>query len=189
VTYEDYPILDESCRRMRPCRSRRQKKPLTLTPDEYDKVQARLPQPYQTMPAVAMCLGLRVSEVLGLKWSDFDFDALTVTVQRGVVHGRIADTKTEASTDELPLDPAFAELLKEWQAQAPKSEAGWVFASYDGKPFHAAPIQQDYFRPAGRAVGLKVNWAGMHSATRIVRCWTHPGHPSECSRSSCGTLR
>jgi integrase len=30
-----------------------------------------------------------------------------------------------------------------------------VFASYDGKPFHAAPIQQDYFRPAGHAVGLK----------------------------------
>jgi integrase len=26
-------------------------------------------------------------EVLGLKWSDFDFDALTVIVQRGVVHG------------------------------------------------------------------------------------------------------
>jgi integrase len=135
--------------------TRRQKRPLILTPDEYEKVQARLPQPYQTMVAVAMCLGLRVSEVLGLKWSDFDFDALTVTVQRGVVHGRIADTKTEASTDELPLDPAFAELLKEWRTKAPESEAGWVFASYDGKPFHAAPIQQDYFRPAGYAVGLK----------------------------------
>ena len=49
----------------------------------------------------------------------------------------------------------FAELLKEWQERRPASEAGWVFASYDGKPFHAAPIQQDYFRPAGRAVGLK----------------------------------
>ena len=51
--------------------------------------------------------------------------------------------------------PSFAELLKEWQTKAPKSEAGWVFASYDGKPFHAAPIQQDYFRPAGHSIGLK----------------------------------
>jgi integrase len=85
--------------------TRRQKRPLILTPEEYEKVQSRLPQPYRTMAAVAMCLRLRVSEVLGLKWSDFDFDALTVTVQRGLVHGRIADTKTEASTDELPLDP------------------------------------------------------------------------------------
>lgn len=45
--------------------SRRQKRPLILTPDEYEKVQDRLPQPYRTMAAVAMCLGLRVSEVLG----------------------------------------------------------------------------------------------------------------------------
>jgi hypothetical protein len=84
-----------------------------------------------------------------------DFGALTVngTAWRGAWQDcRYED---EASTDELPLDPAFAELLKEWQTNAPESEAGWVFASYGGKPFHADPIQQDYFRPAGREVGLK----------------------------------
>jgi hypothetical protein len=59
------------------------------------------------------------------------------------------------SPAELPLDPAFVEVLEEWKAKAPASEAGWVFASYEGKPFHAAPIQQDYFRPAGHAIGLK----------------------------------
>jgi integrase len=83
--------------------TKRKKKPLILTPEDYEQVSNNLPQPYRTMAAVAMCLGLRVSEVLALKWTDFDFDGLTVTVQRGIVHGRVADTKTEYSTDDLPL--------------------------------------------------------------------------------------
>jgi integrase len=61
------------------------------------------------MVQLAMCLGLRVSEVLALKWSDFDFENLTLEVVRGVVHGRISDVKTEYSEDLLPLDGAFAE--------------------------------------------------------------------------------
>jgi hypothetical protein len=84
-------------------------------------------------------------------------------VQRGIVHGRVADTKTEYSTDDLPLDPGFAELLKDWQAIAPQSETGWVFVNpATGKPYHAAPIQQDYFRPAGQIAGLKGE-LGWHS--------------------------
>jgi integrase len=61
------------------------------------------------MVQVAMCLGLRVSEVLALKWSDFDFENLTLEVVRGLVHGRISDVKTEYGEDLLPLDSAFAD--------------------------------------------------------------------------------
>src|ERR1019366_2065549 len=32
-------------------------------------------------------------------------------VQQGVVKGRIGKVKTEASNDEIPLDPAFADVL------------------------------------------------------------------------------
>jgi hypothetical protein len=42
--------------------------------------------------------------------------------------------------DDLPLDSGFAELLKDWQASAPQSEAGWVFVNpAREKPYHAAP--------------------------------------------------
>jgi integrase len=149
--------------------TKRKKKPLILTPEDYEQVSNNLPQPYRTMAAVAMCLGLRVSEVLALKWTDFDFDGLTVTVQRGIVHGRVADTKTEYSTDDLPLHSGFAELLKDWQAIAPQSEAGWVFVNpATGKPYHAAPTQQDYFRPAGQIAGLKGE-LGWHSFRHSYR--------------------
>ena len=66
-----------------------------------------LEEPYRTMVIIAMCLGLRVSEILALKWSDFDFEEGTLMIARGTVHGRIGRVKTDYSEDEMPLDPAF----------------------------------------------------------------------------------
>jgi integrase len=50
-----------------------------------------------------------------LKWSDLDFDGLTLLVQRSIVHGRVADVKTEYSRDRVPLDPALAEMLLKYK--------------------------------------------------------------------------
>ncbi len=46
--------------------------------------------------------GLRVSEIVALKWEDFDFQELTLMVQRSIVHGRVGDVKTEYSRDSVP---------------------------------------------------------------------------------------
>jgi len=56
------------------------------------------------MVIVAQCLGLRVREIVGLQWGDFDFDEFTVLVQRSVVHGRVDELKTEYSKDYVPLE-------------------------------------------------------------------------------------
>jgi integrase len=63
-----------------------------------------LPEPYRTMVMVAQCMGLRISEILGLRWGDFDFEAHTFMVQR-LVGGRVDAVKTEYSKDYVPLDP------------------------------------------------------------------------------------
>jgi len=128
--------------------SKRQKKPLILTVEQYYIVLELLPQPYRTMAVVSQCLGLRAEEVLALHWADIDLERLVIRVSRAVVHGRIKTVKTEYSEDELPLDPDFASVLLDWRAQGPKSEL--VFPSHvTGRHFHASPIQQDYIRPAG----------------------------------------
>lgn len=135
--------------------TRRRRKPMIITPKQYTALQGELIDPYRKMVTVALSLGLRVSELLALKWSDFDFGLLTVRVERGVVNGRVSDTKTEGSTEELPLDESFAALVQEWQREAKPNEAGWIFANDStGKPFHASTIQQDYLRPAGLRIGL-----------------------------------
>jgi integrase len=70
------------------------------------------------MVTVAHYLGLRVSEILALQWGDFDFNDMTLLVQRSVVHGRVDEVKTEYSRDRVPMDEHLAELLLKWKRRS-----------------------------------------------------------------------
>ncbi|AXC13751.1 site-specific recombinase, phage integrase family [Acidisarcina polymorpha] len=134
--------------------SKRRKKPVVLTVDQYYLILSLLPEPYRTMVVVAQCTGLRAEEVLALEWDDIDFENLSMRIVRAVVHGRIKAVKTEYSEDELPLDPDFATALLEWKRKSadPTRFTGLelMFPSHvTGRHYHTAPAQQDYIRPAG----------------------------------------
>lgn len=109
-------------------------------------------QPMMTMIATCVCLGLRCSELCGLKWGDFDFDNLLVKVQRGVVEGVVDDVKTEESFAELPLDDTLVKYLLAWREITEyKADSDWVFA--DPKtggqmPLPGRSFQQNYLKPA-----------------------------------------
>jgi len=143
--------------------SKRRKRPIVLTVEQFYQILELLPQPYQTMVVVAQCTGLRAEEVLALEWQDIDFENLSMKVVRAVVHGRVKTVKTEYSEDELPLDPDFASILLDWKREANK-QARKILAdgatplpgselifpsSSTGRHYHTAPVQQDYIRPAG----------------------------------------
>jgi integrase len=150
--------------------SKRRKKPIILTVEQYFAVLELLPEPYRTMVVVAQCLGLRVSEILALQWTDVNFGELTMRVTRGVVDGVVDEVKTEYSEDDLPLDPDLALALLNWKERCPKSDEGWMFpSSVTGRCYHASPIQQDYIRPAGRKLGLgDIGW---HTFRHTYRSW------------------
>lgn len=133
--------------------SKRQRRPLVLTPGQFHELIEKLPDPYRTMALVAMCTGLRVSEVLALRWDHLNLSKGTLLVQHGVVNGRIGRVKTEASQDEIPLDGAFVEALIEWRNK--NTSTGLVFESpITGMCFHATTIQKDYLKPVGETMGL-----------------------------------
>ncbi len=50
-----------------------------------------------TLVLIALCFGLRVSEILGLRWTDFDFKRSTVPIQRWAVGKPLNKLKTEYS--------------------------------------------------------------------------------------------
>jgi len=135
--------------------ARRVKRPKVLTPEQCLQILNTLRQPYRTMVLVALCTGLRTGEFLALKWEDFDFDKLSVQVIRAVVRGIVDVTKTECSTDLLPLDPTFAAELLEWKKQCPPSADRWLFPSpRTGRPYEPGNIQQKVIRKAGDKLGI-----------------------------------
>jgi integrase len=137
--------------------SRRLKRPHVITPEKFQELIAILEEPYRTMVIVAICTGLRVSEVLALRWEHIDFSTGVILVQQGVVSGRIGKVKTEASQDEIPLDPAFAGLLL---ARLQGQQQGLVFPSHvTGRSYHAGILQQKILRPKGEEIGIsKLGW-------------------------------
>ena len=72
-------------------------------------------EPARTMAVLALCTGLRCSELAALKWSDFDWVNSCLCISRAMVHGHIDDVKTEYSEASLPLDPDLAEVILGWK--------------------------------------------------------------------------
>jgi integrase len=151
--------------------TKRLRSPRILAAEEFCRIPPLVREPYRTQVWIAGFLGLRASEIMPLRWSDFDFDDLTLLVQRSVVHGRVADVKTEYSKDRVPLDPALVEMLLRYRAQCYPSTEGWLFASpVTGRLFHQESIQQHHIRKAGRDAGLG-DGIGWHTFRHSYRSW------------------
>lgn len=149
--------------------SRRGKRPKVLLPEQCSQILSSLRQPYRTMVLVAVCTGLRASELLSLKWADFDFPNLKLRVSRAVVRGIVDRCKTETSEGELPLDESFAAELLEWKKQCPPSVEGWLFPSpRTGQPYELN-LQQKVLRPAGDKLGIPN--LGFHTFRHTYRSW------------------
>jgi integrase len=131
-----------------------------LTAEQIRLVLGQLSQPYHTMVLVAACLGLRVSEIMGLQWGDFDWENLTVMVQRSVVHGRVGDTKTQASFRPLPLDTRLAVSLRELRNRSDYTkQEDFVFANAKGRPRWQESILHRQLKPAAVRAGVgKIGW-------------------------------
>jgi integrase len=142
------------------------RKPLVLTIKQYQAFAAQLSDLHRTMVVAAMCSGMRVSEVLALRWDQLDFAAGVMSVQERAVNSEI--NQAEGSDGRVPVDPVLAETLLEWRNKT--SSTGLVFPSHiTGRCYHPGPIQQDYFRPVARKLGLVgVCW---HTFPHSYRNW------------------
>lgn len=147
--------------------TRRAKEAVVLTPDRFREVVPKLPEHVNMIAITSACLGLRVSEALGLQWSDIDWEHATVTIRRSAYRGSIDDTKNTSSRAKLPLHPMLAELLLTWKL---KCEFEWLFANpHTGMPYMSPSLQQRWIRPAGEALGIE--GLGFHSLRHSYRSW------------------
>jgi integrase len=66
-----------------------------ITPEQFDALVNAIPELYATMFYVAVYSGLRVSELIGLKWNDIGTDS--ITVDQRYCRGDWSEPKSQAS--------------------------------------------------------------------------------------------
>jgi integrase len=155
-----------------PSASKRTHKPRSLCVEEFHKLLQHMEEPFRTMALACVCFGLRISEALGLKWSDVDWLNGTLRIQRSIVRQRVGETKTEYSDRTMPIDAEMLEVLKEWKQLTEFREAeDWVFASpaQIGRLPWAADSLNRAYRKAGKATG--VGNVSTHTMRHTYRSW------------------
>ncbi len=118
----------------------------------------------RTLVLLDAATGLRVSELLALRWEDVGFETLELRVTRSIWHQVVGDCKTEASAKPVPLDSYMAEDLLRWRRKSPyPMPSDWVFASptMRGKqPYWPDNLMKRYIRPVAKAAGIhkRIGW-------------------------------
>jgi integrase len=137
--------------------------------EQYQQILTIVPPHVGMMVQLAMNLGLRASEILGLRWDDIDLDKGILNINRSVVGMHADTTKTAASNDDLPLHDKLVAALRAWRKDEVVIE-GWLFGSpMTSRPYHRDSLLVAYLRPAGKAVGLpKLGWHSFRHTYRAM---------------------
>ena len=149
--------------------AKRMQVPAVLTIDEIEELLLNLEEPTHTAVLIAALTGLRVSELLALKWEDIDFENFEIHVTRSISLQHVGECKTEASRKPIPLDSRLAEALWRWRTLSAYPQLpDWVFASphTNGKqPYWPGTLNRWHLQPAVKAAGIKGN-IGWHTFRR-----------------------
>ncbi len=137
------------------------KKGEAYTLGEIDTMLYVLPEPARTVIATAALTGLRLSELRGLRWGDFDGE--TLRVQRGVWRTHVGPTKSLESEAAVPVLAPLRSALERHRSGA--LDTAYIFAGEKrGTPLNLANLANRVVKPALKTRG--VLWKGWHAFRR-----------------------
>jgi integrase len=138
---------------------------------------------------LAVYSGARQGELLGLRWSDVDLEAGTVSVSRALLRvrggaGVYAEPKTASSLRTVTLDEDAVAALREHQKRQEEerrvlegayAKEGLVFCTHEGRPLDRFNVRRDFLRALERAGLTPVRFHDLRhtSATLMVIAGVH----------------
>jgi integrase len=154
---------------------------------------------YEAIYIVALTLGMRRGEVLGLQWSDIDFDGRAIRVNRSMQRlstgssdkGKRSElqsteTKTDGSRRTIALPDSVVRALRAHRARQAQDRlvAGilWtdqdlVFTNRNGRPIEPILLHRDYktlLKKAGLPTGLRFHDLRHSAASLLLAQGVHP---------------
>ena len=154
-------------------------KPIVLDPATAAKIFEQLSGFELTLTILVAATGIRISEAMGLKWGDIDYQNKQINLRRVWVGDTIVEQlKTEDSEAPVPLTALLATHLQDWQRETVYGRpSDWVFASARSKgktPRSSSVLTWDHLRPAAIAAGGKLKKGqrfGFHNFRHGLASW------------------
>ncbi|MDL2123801.1 MAG: site-specific integrase [Deltaproteobacteria bacterium] len=132
-----------------------EKKIKVLTPDEIKAfLDTTTNQKYHTLFRLAIMSGARQGELLGLKWSDVDWEASQVRIERTFNHQEWYEVKTTTSKRRIDIGPGMIAELKKWKLACMPNKLNLIFPNEAGQPMNHNNLVSRQFNPALKKAGI-----------------------------------
>jgi len=125
-----------------------------FTPEEVKKILDAIDEFwFKVLISVGFYTGMRSGEIIGLMWSDIDFENKIISVKRRIKKGKIDTPKTKTSIRQIPL---FANLEKLLLEHKKNSKSLFVFTNIrDNKPLYDVKSLHSRWTKAIEKSGVK----------------------------------
>ena len=146
--------LGGGARRTDPAEQRR-----ALSEQELARLIDETPEEWRLLVRFLAQTGLRVGEMIALRWGDVDLDTRRVSVRRRLYRGRLDVPKSSYGIRTVPISRRLAQDL--WRHRAGAGEERAVFMGPKGQPLRSEFVLGSVVKPAARRAS--VPWACVHT--------------------------
>jgi integrase len=127
-----------------------------LSAEQVRKVIEAVAEEYKPLFVITAVTGMRIGEILALRWQDVDLDAKKMTVRHNLWRGQLGTPKTKASAKTRNLSDLLitAFLVQQLNSKFIQPD-NFVFARRDGSSYDRDWLRERVLYPALDEVGVK----------------------------------
>jgi len=131
-----------------------------LEPPLVKQLLAELSEPCRVIVLTAVLTGLRIGEILALRWSRLDFVHRSIEVSETYSDGKFGSPKTRSSRRVIPMSQTLCEALKTHRASCINSgPQDLVYSTTKGTPLSPKNLYNRALAPACDKLNLpRVSW-------------------------------
>jgi integrase len=135
-----------------------------IAPEKIRELLAALPEPSRSLAHLLVFTGLRIGELLAVRWRDVDLERGVLRVTQSVYEGHFDEPKSQRSRRSVPLGAMSIEILSARKSAGTNPDA-LVFSTDMGTSFDRHNLVNRQLKPACRKLGLTgVGWHWLRHA-------------------------
>jgi integrase len=140
-----------------------------LTPSQFGQLRDELQEPSRSIATLLVLTGLRIGELLALRWKWVDLGSRTLRVAETVYDGHFDSPKSHRSARLIPLGEEACAVLKAWRPENPQPES-LILHTQVGTPLSRHNLLRRQLRPACKKLGLSgITWHSLrHSHATLL---------------------